>query len=367
MIIDKYIELSGGCILDDNTVLLKSSDGHLRYDAKHTEFSIWSSDESKPVLESLIIKSFTKFLVRYKSPQDKFNGACVLSDNEEIIFIQGNTFWKERIKGVRENSELNSLSVIDGSLWVCGDDGVVYRRVKKNQWISVDDAIKLKYTFVDLVRKSEEYTEKRKIENISLVDSIIEWETSEKFKYTDHRRLWRICGNRQDNIYACGSVNTNKSKDGLLFHFNGLEWKEIDIPQTTTLCAIYVDDKITLVGGQDGHILESLDGEFFRDISRPKDLMTIGSFARYGVTIYIGSDQGLLQYAHDGITKPDISAYICDVDPDILTDSVSIDILGDYMLLITQYSAYRYCFKTKKCELLVKFTGHKTEVVNDEQ
>lgn len=365
MIIDKYIELSGGCIFDDNTVLLKSSDGHLRYDAKHTEVSIWSGDESKPVFKSIIIKSSTRFLIRYKEPQNDFDGVCLLSDNEEIIFIQGNTFWKEKIKRVRQNSELNSLSVIDGSLWVCGDDGVVYKRVKNKQWLSVDDAIKLKYTFVDLVRKSEEFTEKRKNENVSFLDSIIEWETSEKFKYTDHRKLWRICGNRQDNIYACGSVNTSKSKDGLLFHYNGLEWKKINIPQTTTLCAIYVDDSLTLVGGQDGHILESLDGESFRDISRPKDLMTIGSFARYGDTIYIGSDQGLFQYAHEGITKPDIAEYISDVEPDILVDSVSIDILGDYMLLLTQCSAYRYCFKTNKCELLVKFTGHKTKVIDD--
>lgn len=45
------------------------------------------------------------------------------------------------------------------------------------------------------------------------------------------------------------------------------------------------------------------------------------------------------------------------MDHDILYKELNIDVYGDYILLVGLYSAYRYCFKTKKCELLIKFTG----------
>lgn len=366
MIVDKYIEIVCGRIINHSSILFELVDGNLEYGAKHTEISIWSSDKAKPIFDSTIIHSFIKYTINYKSPGENFDGSCFLADDNSIIFFQNGNYRKEKINNLRKNSELNSLAVIDGCLWACGDDAVIYKRIKKNNWISVDNDIRSKYTFSELVLKMIEYKEEKTREHIPTENSTAEWLTSEQFKYTDHRRLWRICGNRSNNIYACGSINTKKSKDGVLFHYDGLIWKRINIPQTTTLCAIYIDDSFVLIGGQDGHILKSLDNVNFYDISLPKNLMVINNFARHGDRIYIGSSDGLFQYTNDEIAVPDIAEDISIIAPETLSDNVSIDILDDHLLLTTAYSAYRYCFSSRKCELLLKFTNKPYEASDDE-
>lgn len=366
VIVDKYIKIVCGCIVNDNTVLLELVDGNLEYGEKYTEISIWSNDKTKPTFSSTIIDLFIRHTVKYKSIKEKFDGVCLLTGDNDIIFFQDGNYHKEKIKSLRSNSEINSLAVIDGDIWACGDNAEVYRRVKKNQWIPVDDDIRIKYTFVDIVLKAQEYEEKRARENVTAKNAIIEWMTFEQFKYSDYRKLWRICGSRRGDIYACGSINTDKSKNGVLFHFDGLKWRKLDIPQTTTLCAIYIDDDSVFVGGQEGHLLKSLDGIHFQEISRPHDLMNIGTFAKYDNRIYIGSDSGLFQCVDNKITAPDIADDIVVVAPEILSDSVSVDKLGDYLLLTTTYSVYRYCFNSRVCELLLKFTGHPSENIDNE-
>ncbi|QBH95279.1 hypothetical protein EKN56_01975 [Limnobaculum zhutongyuii] len=363
MIVDKYIQLAGGCIADDKTIYLLSRDGELEYGQKHTEVNIWNGDKSKPLLESQIIKATVEAVVRYKNLQENFDGLCVLSSDCEIFFIQRGSVYKEKIKDVPSGNEINSLAVIDDVLYGCGDGAVVYKRTAKKQWMAIHEAISEKFSTLDLIIKMDEYCDKReKTDGVDSMTATLEWNQSERFKYTDFRRLWSINGNRQNNIYACGSVNTPKSKDGVLFNYDGESWKRLAIPETNTLSSLFVgDDGRVLTGGLEGHLLMSQDGVHFRDVSTPEDLMVINYIKSYRDKIYLGTSDGLFQYQNESIVTPDIAQDLNKVDESILTECWSIDICGDYLLLMCEYSAWRYCFTTGVCELLIKFTGRPEE------
>ncbi|EBG5295313.1 hypothetical protein FI178_10165 [Salmonella enterica subsp. enterica] len=364
MISDKYIELTSGLILDKDTILLSSADGNLEYGAKHAEINIWSADKTKPIFNSTVIKAFVAQIIRYTSKKEYFEGVCILlsaAADSIVFFFQEGKIHKEIIKKLLDEPKaacIHAMSVIDNNIYCCGDNGIVFRRENKNNWIPVDVGIKSTLSAYDVDRKMMDFINHKTKAGQTEPHPIIDWMTKEVYKYTDGRNLYAINGNNQNDIYTCGSVDTPKGKTGILYHYNGVIWTKVNIPETSTLCSIFIDDDGTiLIGGYEGHLLESQDGVSFREVSSPNDLMVINEFSKYKDTIYLATSDGLFQYRDKKITRPDIESHISSMDHDILYKELNIDVYGDYILLVGLYSAYRYCFKTKKCELLIKFTG----------
>ncbi|EPJ7089700.1 hypothetical protein NK529_004137 [Citrobacter amalonaticus] len=370
MIIDKFIELTCGRFVDGKTIALTSTDGELEYGVKHAEINIWSSDEAKPVFESTTIKACVEQCIHYKSERDNFNGICVLSSaaaDSVVFFIQNGKARKETIKKLLDKpiaTCMHALTVIDGMLYTCGDDGTVFRREGKSKWLPVDAGVRPTMSSFDASMLMRKFVKEKKKAGQTEPHPLIEWMDTEQYKYTDGRNLYAINGRSQNDIYACGSIDTPKGKVGILYHYDGNKWSKLDIPETNTLCSIFVDDNRILVGGYDGHLLESQDGYNFKDVSTPDDLMIINEFAKYHDTLYLGTSDGLFQYKNGEVSTPNITADIALIDNEILTGSLNIDIHDDYLLLVGRFSSYHYCFTTRQCELLIRFTGRGEE--NDE-
>lgn len=367
MIIDKFIELTCGRFVDGKTIALTSTDGELEYGVKHAEINIWSSDEAKPVFESTTIKACVEQCIHYKSERDNFNGICVLSSaaaDSVVFFIQNGKARKETIKKLLDKpiaTCMHALTVIDGMLYTCGDDGTVFRREGKSKWLPVDEGVRPTISSFDASMLMHKFVKEKKKAGQTEPHPLIEWMDTEQYKYTDGRNLYAINGRNQNDIYACGSIDTPKGKEGILYHYDGNIWRKLDIPQTNTLCSIFIDDSYVMVGGYDGHLLQSQDGFHFQDVSGADDLMIINEFAKYQDTLYLGTTDGLFQYKNGKISAPDIAADITPIDGEVLTHSLNIDIYDDYLLLVGRFSAYRYCFTTCQCELLIRFTGRGDE------
>ncbi|MBK4655191.1 hypothetical protein JJQ14_21625, partial [Enterobacter cloacae] len=360
------IKLYGGCILDDNNIILLSRDGDLEYGDKHIEINLWRDDGEKASFDSITIKISVEAFVRYKNDVEDFDGVCLLSSESEIYFVQKNGFFREKINNSHEVN-INKLSVIDGTLYGCGDDGVVCKRIKKNKWMFIDEGLRNGISSHDIVCKMIEYQENRYLrDGIDSVTATLEWLNNEQFKYTDMRCLWDIKGTGDNTIYVCGSVNTPKSKNGVIFHYDGNKWDSINIPETGTLSSIFIDhDGSIIMGGLEGHLLVSKDGCSFYERSKSTDLMSINCISKHDGVFYFGTSEGLFQYK-ENLVRPDIQNAILATDPDIIVDDLLIDISGDYMLLVGTYSVCRYCFLTGKCEQLLKFTGRGDKEINDE-
>lgn len=366
MVVDKYIKFYGGCILDDDNIILLSRDGNLEYGDKHIEINLWCNDGIMPLFDSITIKTSVEAFVKYKNDVEDFEGVCLLSSESEVYFVQRNGFFREKIDKADEVN-INKLSVIDGTLYGCGDDGVVCRRIKKNKWMFIDEGLRNNISSHDIICKMTEYKKNRNLrDGIDSITAALEWWNNEQFKYTDMRCLWDIKGTGNNNIYVCGSVNTPKCKNGVIFHYDGNKWDSINIPETGTLNSIFIDhDGSVMIGGLEGHLLVSKDGCSFYERSKPTDLMSINCISKYNEDFYFGTSEGLFQYK-EKFVRSDIQNAILVVDSDIIFDDLLIDISGDYMLLVSTYSVCRYCFLTGKCEQLLKFTGRGDKEINDE-
>lgn len=368
MINDKYIELTCGRILDDDTVLLTSADGNLEYGAKHAEINIWSADKTKPIFKSTVVKAFVEQVIKYSSKQEVFDGACVLSSvaaDSIVFFFQEGEVRKETIKKLLDEPKaacIHALSVIENTLYCCGDNGMIFRREHKNNWVPVDVGVRAALSAYDVDMKMFDFVESKTKDGQTEPYPIIDWLTKEVYKYTDGRNLYAINGISQNNIYTCGSIDTPKGKQGILYHYNGIRWTRINIPETSTLCSIFIDeDGEILIGGYEGNLLESSDGINFKDVSSPNDLMVINEFSKYKDIIYLATSDGLFQYYNGRLSRAEIEKDISPVDSEILHKDLNIDIYNNYLLLVGLHSVYRYCFSTKQCDLLIEFTGRSIE------
>lgn len=368
MIVDKFIKLTCGRIIDDQTVAFTSVDGNLEYGSKHAEVNIWSSDKSRPVFESVIVKAYVESVISYKSEKESFNGVCVLSSaaaDSNVFLVQNGSAKKETIKKLLTPPVaacMHALVCIDNVMYSCGDDGTVYRRDRKNKWSEFDSGVKSKLSAFDVDFIMGDFIKNKQREGGASYP-IVEWLETEIYKYTDGRKLFSINGSAQNNIYVCGSVDTPKGKLGIVYHYNGSDWTKLNIPETNTLCSVFVnEDGTVLIGGFDGHLLESKDGVSFKDVSSHDDLMVINEITKYKDTFYLGTTDGLFQFKNGEISLPEISEDLIKVvDDGFLSEELNVDAQGDYLLLVGLYSAYRYNFTTRVCELIIKFTGRPEE------
>ncbi len=190
----------------------------------------------------------------------------------EVTWPGGRSIETIEGAGLRSTSQpiygyVKAIREIDGSLYVCGSGGQVYKRIE-NSWHHIADTLKVPAT----APQSDAAT----------IDKDFG-----KHEFSD------LDGYSADDIYVVGS-------DGDVFHFDGRSWDRCETPTDEILTAVScgVDGEVW-VCGFNGTLLRGNFANGFRECSRYDDNMIFSSVAMFNESAYMASSEGLFFFNNE--------------------------------------------------------------------
>lgn len=193
---------------------------------------------------------------------------CALSEqgDVEITWPGGRSVEAIEGAGLRSMAQpiygyVKAIREIDGSLYVCGSGGQVYKRVE-NRWTHIAETLKAPATAAQ--------------PGAATIDKDFG-----KHEFSD------IDGYSSSDIYVVGG-------DGDIFHFDGTDWDRCDTPNDEILTAVACGSGGEVwVCGFNGTLLRGNFAEGFKECSRYDDNMIFSSIALFNETPYLASGEGL--------------------------------------------------------------------------
>ncbi|GKX63163.1 beta propeller repeat protein [Pragia fontium] len=364
MIIDQNIKFTGGCLVDNDRLVLTSVDNDIEFYSDYSEFSFWdTSNINDLTFTTLEVKNWADNMVRYISAQEEFNGLCCLSPVGKVFFIQdGKIVSIETLNEVERWGNLRNIVQIGGQLYVCGNKGQIYQRVEKNKWQHIDDSILSEQDRKAGVKERKKMRdevinslpeEQRTMENITRVLD----ERKKQEKKQGNRNLSAINGYCSNDIYVCGTSPGSK-EGGVVFHYNGINWQRLTVPTTDGLLSIYLHDENTVyIGGYNGYLLKGNYRDGFIEISDSTNLVSIDNFVSIAGRVFLSTNKGVRQLKDDKVVTVDMYDELNQVASELLNDTVIIDVYGDNLLIVGKKVVCRYSFKESKINFLLSVIG----------
>jgi len=191
---------------------------------------------------------------------------------------------QERIKDAGHEPEkfgyLSDACVVEGTPYVCGDSGQIYRR-ENSGWVHFDEGVL-------------ERGDPLKVVGLNSIDGISE-----------------------QDIYACG-------RRAALFHYDGKAWKRLPPPTPVHLKAVCcVSAKEVYLAGNDGVLLKGFK-ETWEIVPTPPRTGNFSAVKKFQDKLYLASDRGLFEYDGKKVErvvtglKPAPNAYRLDANDGVL-------------------------------------------------
>jgi len=203
---------------------------------------------------------------------ERFNSTIQLNEN-----IFSNEF--------DHNGGLMSIRQIGEFMYACGSGNQVYRR-GSDGWSRFDHSIR-----EQAIGKLENIIDHVKAKIMS--GDIDFLEITKKVR--DVTLLEDIAGTHDDDIYTCGS-------NGVIWHWDGIEWKKISSGTRQHLHAIHcVSEDVIFVVGHNGTLLKGNKKTGFHRMHTGKMEINFWSVRSFNKILYIGTTNGIIRASEDKI------------------------------------------------------------------
>lgn len=169
---------------------------------------------------------------------------------------------------------VNKIRWIGKHLYVCGVGGQIYKRLGPQQWVHMDSGI-----LQSLASRSAALQRLRNgggVEAFSDVPPVLD--------------LADIAGPSESDLYVVGS-------GGAVFHYDGQQWRPIDVGIDDDLTAIYCESPQEVwLCGANGYIFVGNAKAGFRNVSSENDNQTLLSITKFLGVLYVSSSLGIYRF-----------------------------------------------------------------------
>ncbi|MEA9822354.1 hypothetical protein VDF98_03725 [Xanthomonas campestris pv. raphani] len=193
---------------------------------------------------------------------------AVLSRQGQVLYYWPGDQLAEKIEGAGLAEPggpvygyLNALKEIDGSLYVCGGGGQIYRRNGRG-WSDMAGTLRKPAPLLKA--------------DLALHSPIVGDDLSD------------IDGYRADDLYVAGGQG--------IYHYGGHDWIACETSTDETLMAVMcMPGGVVWACGFNGAVMRGNAAEGFRDVSHYDDNMLLTNMAFFGRHLYFSSNQGLFR------------------------------------------------------------------------
>jgi len=161
---------------------------------------------------------------------------------------------------------IHDLITIDKTIYAVGRPRKLFKRTSHKQWLDITDPKKfpLPYKDIEKAKKSGR-----------ILDLDFGFNSADGFNEKD--------------IYACGDA-------GDLWHFNGSNWRQLDIPCNVSLnCILCADDGFVYIAGDLGVIYKGINDKWEK-IEQSLTKVSFINITSFKGILYISTENGLYQY-----------------------------------------------------------------------
>jgi len=209
---------------------------------------------------------------------------------------------------------LTRIRQIGDSIYACGAGNQIYCR-KNNIWTRFDHSIR----------------EVTAAEMDNIIDAVKNGAQSNDIDFLELTKKMRkismledIAGVNENDIYSCGS-------NGVLWHWNGLQWSRLDSGTRQHLNAIHcVSEDVVFIAGDNGTLLKGNKKTGFRRMHTGKLNANFWTIRSLNGIIYIGTSIGIVR-----ATEQTINFFIPEVGGiESLFSVVSIDVAQNVLWVV---------------------------------
>lgn len=201
------------------------------------------------------IDSTSDYLTYLSSEGDVFHGWWKGNFREKI---EGAGTW---VKDAQGRGRMLTISQIGETLYACGQGGQIYRRVGRDNWSLLTDA---------LLFDMDAYLQKKESRPLTTDPGYIDWLRKFKKQSPKNITLYDIKGFSENAIYLCGSEDTKP----VLYYWDGMSLHEqkVYLEETALTGILMADEDSVWVCGREGVLLHGSFARGFTPVILRKQL-----------------------------------------------------------------------------------------------
>jgi hypothetical protein len=235
----------------------------------------------------------------WHSGRDAPMRSVALSNEGDVYFI-GDEIDREKILGAGIGSpdatgagDVTGFANFDGVLFASGQGEQCFRRSGPSRWDKLAVGVKAEPNRKPINFRRIAGSSERDIYLLGIAAPLmpeLDKETRQKLLETDD---WDAWNNAHDDL-ATRSGAAGLVDEGRVYHWDGANWRKLDLPGTSVFYDAYVEtpEKVWLVGTDGAVLLGNARGSFQR-VSSLGTTETLLSFTKLGETYYAASDYAL--------------------------------------------------------------------------